>query len=273
MRTRRGFTLVELLVVAVVGVLLVLATYQVLVVNQRTYTVQNEHVRAQQSTRAAMDVLFNELREVSSRGGDILSFSEDSLTVHVMRTFGVTCDPDWTTTPTLRVRPAGADSFVVGDSVFVYADNEEAKSSDDAWISAVVSAADNSVTCSNGDAAQDLTFAGYNADFTNDSVRMGAPIRAYGTYTYGLYEENGQAYLGRKAPGQDAVPLVGPLVSYDSSTPGLVFSYFDENGATATVATDVREIRVTVRARSEAKNPTSGRQVADSLTAAIYTRN
>lgn len=272
MSRRRGFTLVELLVVAVVGVLLVLATYQVLVVNQRTYTVQNEKVRAQQSTRAAMDVLFGELREVSSRGGDILSYDAATLTARVMRNYGMVCDPDWTTTPQFRVRPAAADSFAVGDSVFVYADNEEASSQDDAWVLAVVSGVGNGVNCPNGDGAQDLTFATYTAAFEADSVRMGAPVRSFLTLEYGLFTLDGDTYLGRRVPAGDWVPVVGPLAPADAAAPGLEFAYFDANGATPATAGDIREIQVTLRAVSGARNM-GGTQVSDSITASIYTRN
>jgi prepilin-type N-terminal cleavage/methylation domain-containing protein len=272
MGARRGFTLVELLVVAVVGVLLVLATYQVLVVNQRTYTVQNEKVRAQQSTRAAMDVLFNELREVSSRGGDILAYDGASLTARVMRAYGVVCDPDWTTTPQFRVRPAAADSCFVGDSVFVFADNEQALGSDDQWVMAVVSGAGDGVTCPNGDGAQDLTFSGFAAAFTADSVRSGAPVRAFTTLEYGLFTLDGEAYLGRRPPGGTWVPIVGPLAPDDATAPGLEFAYFDQNRAVATSAAVIREIQVTLRAVSQARNM-GGVQVSDSIVASIYTRN
>lgn len=272
MNRRRGFTLIELLVVAVVGILLVLATYQVLVINQRTYTVQNEKVRAQASTRAAMDVLFNELREVSSRGGDILAFEDATLTARVMRTFGTVCDPAWTTTPQFRVSREAADSFVVGDSVFVYADNNEALSSDDAWVLAVVSTVGEGVSCPSGDAAQDLTFSGYAADFEADSVRLGAPVRSFETFEYALYSLDGDPFLGRRAPGGDWIPIVGPLAPADAAAPGLEFQYFDANGAAAVNASDIREIQVTLRAVSGART-FGGVQVTDSIVASIYTRN
>jgi type II secretory pathway pseudopilin PulG len=272
MRSRRGFTLVELLVVAVVGILLVLATYQVLIVNQRTYTVQNAQVRAQQSTRAAMDVLFNELREVSSRDGDILSVSADELTARVMRAYGVICDPAWTTTAEFRVRPAGSSTFVVGDSVVVFADNNEASRDDDVWVRARVSGVDDTVACTNGDAAVDVTLAGHEGDFTAQVVQMGAPMRAIGTLTYGLYVLDGETYLGRQEPGGDWVPIVGPLAPATAAAPGLELAYFDQNGVATAVPANIREIRVTLRAVSEAKDFRGG-LVSDSITASIYTRN
>ena len=49
-RTRAGFTIVELLVVTVLGALVVAATYQVLLTNQRTYTAQNAQIAASRRT-------------------------------------------------------------------------------------------------------------------------------------------------------------------------------------------------------------------------------
>ncbi|MDH3424781.1 MAG: prepilin-type N-terminal cleavage/methylation domain-containing protein, partial [Gemmatimonadota bacterium] len=67
-RARAGFTLIELLVVTVLGSLVLLAALQILITNQRTYTSQNQVIAGQQSTRMALEVLFNELREVSPAG-------------------------------------------------------------------------------------------------------------------------------------------------------------------------------------------------------------
>lgn len=272
MRSRRGFTLIELLVVAVVGVLLLLATYQVLIVNQRTYTVQNAQVRAQQATRASLDVLFTELREVSSRGGDILSFSADSLTVRVMRSYGVVCDPYRNATEEFRVNLLAADSFAVGDSVWIYADNREAVVGDDAWVNTDVTAVTNGVACPDGSGAQDVTLGNAAAALAADSVRAGAPLRRYETYTYGSYQEDGEWYLARKLRGGDWTPLVGPLTAPSAAPPGLAFTYLDEDGVVTAVATDIREIQVTIRADSPARGYDED-VVRDSISASIYTRN
>ena len=102
MNDRRGFSLVELVIVALLGSLMVMTAYQVLITNQQTYRVQNSKVQAQQSTRAAMDVLFGELREVSSKGADIVSFAADEIEFRAMRTIGAVCDVDMSL---LGVRP------------------------------------------------------------------------------------------------------------------------------------------------------------------------
>ena len=270
MSGRRGFTLVELLVVALLGVVLLLATYEVLVVNQRTYTVQNEQVKAQQSTSAALGILFGELREVSSRGGDILAYGQDGITIRAMRSVGLACQVTLGPTPVVRVWTP-YDRFEVGDSVFVFAANVEASSSDDAWIPALVTAADSTVTCG-AQKAMDLTFAGQSAAFAADSVRVGAPMRSFERYRYELSDQDGDGYLVRTAGAGTAVPLVGPLSSGLATPPGLELAYFDATGAVAASATDIREIRVIVRTVSAATKR-GGAQVGDSITASVYTRN
>ncbi|MCG6954807.1 MAG: prepilin-type N-terminal cleavage/methylation domain-containing protein, partial [Gemmatimonadetes bacterium] len=115
---RKGFTLVELIIVVVLGTLVLAAAMQVLVTNQRTYTAQTAQIQAQQSTRSAMDVLFGELREISARGGDLLSMSTHSLKVRAMRKFGVVCGVSTSSPPVLTVAKVG-DWFAAADSVFV----------------------------------------------------------------------------------------------------------------------------------------------------------
>ncbi len=265
MSGRRGFTLVELLVVVVLGTVVVMASLQILITNQRTYTAQNAKIQGQQTTRAALDLLSSELREISAQGGDLLAMGADSLTIRTMRKFGVTCAVDFTAQPKLTVIRVG-DWFTTNDSTFVFADNNVTMAGDDVWLSTKVTAVDTTKFCAS-QSAQELTFTGQSTLFTNDTVLVGASIRSFERYTYGLYQINGESYLGRRTTGS-AVPVVGPV----KSSNGVAFSYLDGNGATTTVAADVRQILVTIRTASGVLG--AGNQpVSDSITARIYTRN
>lgn len=265
-RDRRGFTLTELIVVTVLGALLVMAAMQVLITNQRTYTAQTAQIQGQQATRAAMDILYNELREISAQGGDIISMTGTQLTVRTMRKFGVVCDLTKDNPPTLRVLQVG-DWFQAGDSVFIFADNMTNLSTDDDWIAVRVSSADTTMNCS-GNKAQDLKFASQTGPFTADSVRTGAPMRSYVRYRYGLITYDGEPYLGRTDASGTTVPLVGPL----KTSTGLSFVYMDSVGNTTATTTKVRQIQVTVRTASGVVNSV-GQTVSDSIKARIYTRN
>jgi prepilin-type N-terminal cleavage/methylation domain-containing protein len=265
---RSGFTLVELIIVTVLGTLILAAAMEVLITNQRTYTAQTAQIQSQQSTRAALGVLSSELREISARGGDLITMSQYSVEVRSMRKLGLVCALSAASPPVLRVMKVG-DWFDQQDSVFIFADNNVNLSSDDAWISARVNAIDTtSITCGSRP-AEDLSFASGEAGlFTADSVRVGAEVRSFVYYTYGLVTLNGATYLGRTDVNGNQVPLVGPL----EPTDGVQFAYLDSIGNVTTTATEVRQIQVTVRTSSGAVNSV-GQPVADSITGLIYTRN
>lgn len=266
-RNRKGFTLVELIVVVVLGALVLAAAMEVLITNQRTYTAQTAQIQSQQSTRAALDVLFGELREISAQGGDLVTMTSNSLKVRTMRKFGVVCSISATSPPVLTVIKVG-DWFADRDSVFIFADNQTNISSDDVWISARVTAVDTtSITCASN-TAQKLSFSGQAATFTANTVQTGAPMRSFVYYTYGLVTMDGETYLGRTDAGGSSVPLVGPL----KASTGVEFAYLDTNGDPTTTNTAVRQIQVTVRTAPGPINSV-GRAVADSITGTIYTRN
>jgi len=266
---RRGFTLVELLVVVVLGSLVVLAALQVLVTNQRTYTAQNAVINGQQSTRMALEVLFNELREVSPAGGDILAMSQDSLRVRLMRKFSIVCDVDISGGNTrVTVLNLPGRRFAPNDSVFVFADNDERDDDDDVWIRAQVNDTSAATCPQDGNTAVELRFNGQSALFTADSVGVGAPVRSYDRFTFGLTTFGGDPYLGRRQRAADMTPIAGPL----RAGTGIEFVYRDQLGAVTTTPADVRQVVVRVRSGSGVLN-SLGQQVSDSVTAWVYARN
>ena len=101
---RRGFTLSELMIVAVLGSVMVGATYQIMLSSQRALTIQTAQV--QQTVRAGLDILFAELRELSRAEADILTMGTDRIEVRAMRAFGLVCGVDASGSP-LRVRKMG----------------------------------------------------------------------------------------------------------------------------------------------------------------------
>jgi prepilin-type N-terminal cleavage/methylation domain-containing protein len=268
---RRGFTLVEMLIVTVLGSLLLMATYQVLITNQRTYASQSAQIQNQQVSRASIDVLFAELREISASGGDILEMGADSLRVRVMRRYGLVC------TVTL---PGGAsvkltakrigDWFAVNDSAFVFADGDVGITTDDVWVRSKITAVDTTKACGT-DGAQQLTFS--DSALITNAVASGAPVRSYTNFKYGLVTYDGQYYLGRQEKDGTAVPMVGPLGSTDSTaTAGVRFRYLDSLGAVTTTPANVRQIQVTVRTWADVTT-SQGQRVADSVTISVYPRN
>jgi prepilin-type N-terminal cleavage/methylation domain-containing protein len=277
-RGRGGFTMVELIIVVVLGSLVLAAALQVLITNQRTYTAQTAQVSGQQSVRVALEVLFNELRELSPGGGDILSMSSNGLGVRLMRKFSVVCATDFSvplspvfTVPNALMGPF--TRFANGDSVFVFADNRVNVDNDDHWIAAEVTAVNTAQTCpqTGNPPASALVFGLQGAlfDFATDSVGLGAPIRSYERVRYGLTTYNGDPYLGRQREADASpVPVAGPL----RAGTGLEFVYRDSLGAITSTPAEVRQIVVRIRSGSGVLN-SLGETVSDSILAWVYTRN
>ena len=273
-RNRAGFTLVELTVVVVLGALVLGAILQVLITNQRTYTVQSAAVQGQQSSRMAVEIMFNELRELSPADGDILSMSSTSMLVRLMRRFGIACDVDVGPTaspPRIRVIDPGGTHFEAEDTVLVFADNREATGNDDVWLRARVIDVDSTVTCV-GRPALDLEVDTTGGVFASDSVRVGAPVRGYEIYRYqqANWFSTATPYLVRQDDGVGTPwPIAGPL---RPDGQGVQFIYRDALGNVTSTPTDVRQIEVRIRTGNRVMSSTGG-MVSDSLDAWIYTRN
>ena len=260
----RGFTLVELMIVAVVGAMVVGATYQIMLSSQRALTIQTAQVQSQQTVRAGLDILFAELRELSRAEGDILTMGPDRIQIRAMRAFGLVCGVDPSGSP-VRVQKIG-QFFAAGDSIMVFADNRVEIASDDTILSRRVASIDSTQTCPGGDVAQSLTVPALVSAFATDTLRIGAPVRGFTIYTYGLYSLDGDFYLACRS-GTTTAPLVGPL-----SSNGVSFIYTDSLGNVTTNPRAVSQIEVALRSESRVRDM-QGRIVKDSLTTAIFLRN
>lgn len=267
---RRGFTLIELLVVAVVGGFLLVIAYGTMASNQRVNTVQSAQVRSQQIVRSGYAVLLAELREVSSSGGDLLGLGSDTVRVRSMRKFGVACAVDYSASPpTLTLMRVG-DWFEGGDSILVFADGVTAIASDDVWLRGVAGTVDTTSACATGESAQVIQLPSLAAAMAIDSVRLGAPVRNYELFTYGLHQVGADWYLGRRDPSGSWMPMVGPMRAPTDG--GLDLVYRNAVGAVTADPAQVREIDVTLRTATEVL-ASSGDMVGDSISTRIFLRN
>ena len=262
--TPTGFTLIEVLIVAVLAAVVLGSAIGVLITNQRAHLALSERVQGQQALRAGIDVLFGEFREISAPQGDLVNMGSDSVTLRRAQAFGIICDITYATRA-LKVKKMGK-WFAVGDSVVVLADNDPQEDSDDVWKTELVTAFDTLQTCSDGSAAQRLTLGGMTLGVPPDSLSPGTPVRSFTQRTYSLHSYLGDYYLGQRGETGSTQPVVGPLTSN-----GLRFEYLDETGTATTTATDVTEIRVTLRTQS--KVVVQGSQLMDSVAASINVRN
>lgn len=278
-----GFTLVELTIVVVISTIALVAIYQSLITQERTYRYQSAAIDTQGSTRVGLQVLASELREISASAGvnpavtggsDLVVATSDSVRIRALRKVGLSCAID-TLLGIVDAWVPGAP-FEVGDTLMMFQEADTVTDSDDTWALGVrlsgVGVAVNTLLCRAEwndyplQALQGLDPAELAL------MERGGLIRSYNTITYGAYTWDGEWVLGRRNPDGEVVPLVGPLLSPDDG--GLVFRYFDENGNTLTPTTEaqrgaVSRIEITVRALS--RGGIDGNYV-DSLSTNVYLR-
>lgn len=269
-RSTAGFTVVELLVVVVIGALVLGAAYQVLAVQERSYRQQGAVMTTQQTIRGALEVLEAELREVSASGGDLVSISPTQVTFRAYRSVGFICGLHQASQEIVVVRPPGSRPFAAGDALFYFIEGNRNTGADDDWSSVGISQVGASpVACDSpwsgtGDVL-DVSF------FAWGSVVLGAPVRTFEQFTYGLFQIDGEWVLARQgASDPSPIPLIGPLAPNPN---GVQFVYLDANGVTTTDPTQVSRVQITVRGRTEGTGMPGKTHYTDELTTQLFLRN
>ena len=264
--TRRGFSLVELLIAMVLLAIVVAGLYRALMTNQRVYQQQTQVIGLQQNMRAAAAILPQELRELDATEGDIKAMTATSMTVRAHRWTGIMCVPPITgggvsqlngVLMTLRATPFFGRGINAGDSIFVRYEGDDGTRKDDGWVLGKVGAVLAAPAVCGGLAGQVLTV---NLDFglsgvTNfpTSIVNGDPVLGFETVTYSLYQPGTSCtscnpvdwYVGLTTPNGPQQPLIGPVV-----TNGLSFTYYDSTGVATAVPARVARVDITLRAQT-----------------------
>lgn len=274
MRTRQaGFTLVELMVVALLTAVTLAGVYQTLMVQEESYETATVMIRDQESVRTALGILESELREIGSIGGsaiggtDIENAAAGSITFRAQRKTAFMCKVSraekWAVVWLL------GDPFEAGDPLLLFVDGDSIRFADDRWDTTTVTSAQSTSDsdCENywpGVPVQLIRLD--NQDLTD--VAVGAAMRSYEWVTYSLYEFGHLGWgLGRLRKGEDQPDyLVGGLAPPGR---GLEFTYFTPTGTTTTDPTQVARMRITVRT-----DPTGKTNVESTeMTTNLYLRN
>ena len=287
--TRRGFSLIELLIALVLLGIVTTAVYRVLVNNQRLYMAQTQRIDLQQNIRSVTTILPAEFRELDAADGDIAGpLSATRIDIRAMRWLGFVCTPPVLggalTNISLVIRGGvlGQPLFfgsrninTATDSVLIYYDGNQTTRADDRWALGVPIAAPNGQNCIDGQNGQrlllNINLAG--GPNVNGAIPMGAPVRGYERVTYQLYQPAGDTswYVGFRPAGGTMQPLIGPVLSN-----GLNFAYFDSLGAVTALPARVARIDITVRART-ANRVRMGdaplRAMVDSVVTSVALRN
>ena len=283
LHSEAGFTLVELTIVVVISTIALIAIYQSLITQERTYRYQSAAIDAQGSTRIGLQLLASELREISASAGDdptatggsdLLVATSDSISFRAFRKVGLVCAVD-TAGGSLDVWTLGT-RFEVGDSLFMFQEGDTLTDDDDAWVSGVglrdAGEARNEDVCVREWGTYETQGLGGLDPGDLGFMERGAMVRSYQTLTYGSYRYDDDWVLGRSVGDGSVVPLVGPILSPDSG--GLVFRFFNSNSRELRPSSEaemaqVARVEITVRALS--RGGIDGPYV-DSLSTTVYLR-
>lgn len=274
--TQAGFTVAEVLVSLVVATILVGGILQLLIGQNRQYTKQQELIGVRGSLRAAAALLSVELRWASAANGDVYSISPNSFAARSIQGGGVICGKHPSEKRYGLASTWGELNTTADDSALIFAAGTQG-AGDDAWkvfapVQNFSPGAGGVPTCAWGGSPSPNLVMGVAGD--TSGVTVGAPLRAFRRIEYGLYQEAGHWWLGRKVGGGSYERLTGPLRAPSDS--GLVFTYYDQAGNTTSDATQVESVDIVLRSQSIAKLSRLGgvaSELQDTLTTRVFLRN
>ncbi len=269
-RDEGGFTLIELLVYLVISVVAIVAVLQMVMGQNRLYSKQRELMDVRSTMRSAAAFLAWELRQPSAADGDLSAIGPNSFTVRSIQGSAVICGEAKNFQHFGLVNVSGELEATKDDSVLVFSAGEVG-AGDDKWKVASVTKlytppAGGVTTCFWGDTIigrgrpvksdKGLDWSGTLVADTVieisgdvDSVYIGAPIKVFRSVEYGMFEEAGRWWLGRKVGKSDAYEkLTGPLRPPQDS--GLVFTWYDDVGAVTNDPAAVTLVEVILRGES-----------------------
>jgi prepilin-type N-terminal cleavage/methylation domain-containing protein len=285
MRSRRGFTIVELLVVLLLLGLVTGSLYALLNNTQRVSRAQSERIDMQSNMRLGALFLPAELREVgydtSAVAGtvtpDILGMGQDSIAFRAVRASGVICNVSGgRVVIDTAFNYAQLTAPAANMTLDVFAERADTLVSDDSWETYTITNV-TSGTCSGS--YMYGARSGIRIDATGVPAAgvlvLGSPFRVLESVVYRIYSSGGQYWLGTRSitAGGSIQPILGPLFS-DS---GFQVTYLDKAGAVTTTPNNVRTLQIKLRAlasqRIDLAGKGSGQQTVDSLVTDVELRN
>jgi len=268
MSARRGFTLVELAIALVLGLMVGGLVHRMLLHNQRLARGQAERVALQDNVRVVALVLAGELGglgsdeitpEASAALGypaairsDLLAIEPGAVTYLAGRGAGRVCGVTPGPLPEIVVAESSWESLRAPratDSLLVFADSDPATGSDDAWIHlGIVSAGAGS--CPGGAAGVALRVA---APAPLDPAALaritsGSPARLAEVMQMRYYRSGGKSWFGMRSvsAGEAITPVAGPLADSSPGVRGLTLVYHDAADAPTSDPAAVRAVQVSL---------------------------
>jgi prepilin-type N-terminal cleavage/methylation domain-containing protein len=271
---RRGFTIIELLVGLVVGLIVLGSVVQMLIVQSRGYRKQREIIDIRETAREAIALLAGDIRQSGVGESPLAAMGPNSLALRATRGIGTICAKH----PTL----ARYGLWKTGGNILASADDSALvqQLGREKWTALKITAvgtpaAMGVATCAWPGARPPEIVVEFVVGTKTDTsyIKVGAPFRNFRRIEYGEYQLNSRWWLGRKVGGAALYEqLTGPLVSPASN--GLAFVYYDTLGAVTANPGAVGSVAITVRTESFKKTHignTFGYQ-RDSLTTKVALR-
>ena len=269
MRTRHGFTIMELMISMMIGLTVLGAVYKLMITQTGGYGKQRELADVRETARSGSTLLSRDLRHAASGGSAVVAMSPNSITLRSVRGVGIVCAKHPNLPRYALARTAGKFEAGADDSAMVFQIGRET------WrrvkVSAVGTPAAMGVpACAwSGGQVPDVVI---EIPVTTTAIKVGAPLRTFRRVQYTQYSLDGRWWLGRKVgAATEFEQLTGPL----RAAGGLAFSYFDTLGAPTANPGAVGMVAFTVNAESYKKARLNSGEYAfqrDSLTTKVLLR-
>lgn len=294
-RVRRpGVTLVEMIVALTLFGIITTIMLRILSEQHRFHIGSLEIIDTKRSTHQAIELLYGELRGLSS--ADVYAMSDFSVTFRTTHGASHICAIDSArasialpSTRTTRSAPLSAFLAVprAGDSLLIFDPGDAPGADDDRWHTYLLVADLGSAACPPrpfglaSNAAETAGIAIAIAPPLTATVPVGSPVRFFRPASYSLYRSGTSWMLGYSLCAASACtarqPLSGPYLPFASGgAGGLVFQYFDAQGTPTSDRSRVTRIDVVARARSASTLDVGhlrGQRYHDSVAMTIALRN
>lgn len=247
---RRGFTIIELLVSMVIGLLVLTSVVQLLIVQGRGYRKQRELVDIRETAREASALLAWDLRQSAVGGSPLASIAGNAITIRSPRGTGTVCAKHPTLARYGLWKTGGNILATVDDSALVYQVGR------DNWQALRITAVGTPVAmgvaaCAWPGARPPDVVVEFAVATKSDTafIRVGAPFRNFRRVQYAEFQLNSRWWLGRKVGAAASYEqLTGPLLAPASN--GLAFTYYDTLGAVTANPAAVGAVAFTLRTES-----------------------
>ena len=243
---RSGFTLAELLIYVVISALMGTVIVRFMLNQSRNYATQVQVIDARETVRGAVALLTWEFRGLSAEAGDIYAMDSASVAIRSVLATGIVCGQEATALPRYGIFGRTGQIFTTAnDSALVYLPGLKE------WrelglVNAYTPASGGVPNCTWGDST---ATPGVVVEMSGDTTGVinGTAWRAFRKIQYGLYQDTGRWWIGRKVGGAaNYEKLTGPVRAGDGF--GLV--YRDENGNVTANPAQVSSVELIIRSES-----------------------